>query len=242
MTSAKPISLILLVHQEAETIERVVGDFYEKVISPIPGAEFIICEDGSTDGTKDILERIKDKFGLTLFLGSERRGYTGALRHALSKTKHDIVFYSDSDGQHDPADFWKLLPYIDKYDMVVGWKKYRKDGWARNLISRAYNIFIGWRFGVRLHDIDCGFRIMRKGLVQYLLLQNWRLGHCISSELAIRAEYAGFLITEVPVVHLPRLAGESRGLPFKKLPLIIIQILKGLRMMSKDLHTADRKG
>ena len=235
MISFKPISLILLVHQEAATIEEAIADFYYKVISKIPGSEFIVCEDGSTDGTKEILERIRGEYGLSLHLGSERLGYTRAMHKAFALAQNDIVFYSDSDGQHDPNDFWKMYPLMDTYDIVVGWKRERQDGIVRNSISKVYSKIIAWYFGVRLHDIDCGFRLMKKEVVNFFLSQNWILEHCVNSELTIKAYHKGFKVTEVPVTHLSRKSGKSRAVPTTKLPYIIVHILKRFGKIKKDV-------
>lgn len=232
-----PISLIILVHQEADVIEGVIKDFYEKVTSKIPDSEFIVCEDGSTDGTKEILLAIKEKYNLTLNMGNSKKGYTQAMKEAFALAKNDIIFFSDSDGQHDPNDFWKMYQLMNNYDMVIGWKTNRKDGWFRLLITKTFNKFIALYFGVKLHDIDCGFRLIKKDVINFVLSQPWRLKHCVNSELTVKACGGGFKVTEVPVSHFPRMFGESRGLPVKKLPGIITHILKRFPEIKKDVKT-----
>lgn len=233
----KPVSLIILVHQEADVIEGVIKDFYEKVTSKILDSEFIVCEDGSTDGTKEILLNIKDKYNLTLNMGNNKKGYTQAMKEAFALAKNDIIFFSDSDGQHEPDDFWKMYPLMDDYDMVIGWKINRKDSWFRLLITKIFNDCIAIYFGVKLHDIDCGFRLIKKNVINFLLAQNWRLKHCVNSELTVKACKAGFKVTEVPVSHFPRTSGESRGLPINKLPSIITHILSKFPEIKKDIKT-----
>lgn len=231
----KPISLIIVVYQEAESIEQVVKEFYDKITSKIAGSEFIVCEDGSTDGTKEILLRLKNKYQLTLDMREEKRGYTNAMRDGFTTAKHSVIFFSDSDGQHDPADFWKMYEGLTHADMVVGWKKNRRDAWYRLVLTRVFNTLLGWYFKVRLHDANCGFRIMNKKVVDFLLKQDWRLQYGNSAELTIKASRGGFKVTEVPVSHFPRRFGISRGLPIKKLPHIIIHILKNFPLIKKDL-------
>lgn len=238
--SIKPISLIILVHQEAEVIEQVVKDFYEKVVSKIPGSEFIVCEDGSTDGTKEILRRIEKKYNLTLHIGKEKRGYTQAMKESFRLAKNDIIFFSDSDGQHDPNDFWKMYELMENNDMVVGWKKDRKDGILRQILTNGYNKIIGMYFGVGLHDIDCGFRLMNRRVSNFLLGQDWHLKHCISSELTIKAIKAGARVTEIPVKHFAREFGDSRGLPLKKLPNIVYTILKTFKKIKHDCKNLEQ--
>lgn len=233
--SIKPISLILIVHQEAQTIEGVIKDFYEKIISKIPSSQFIVCEDGSSDGTKEILKRIKKGYHLTLNMALKKRGYTKALRDGLKMAKEKVIFFSDSDGQHEPDDFWKLYPKLKQSDMVIGWKKNRQDGWHRLLLAFIFNKLIAVYFKINLHDIDCGFRLIKKEVVDFILKKPWRLDHCVSSELAVRAKFAGFKVSEVPITHYSRKSGPSRGLPFSKLPKIIFHILKEFPNIKEDV-------
>lgn len=235
----KPISLILIVHQEATTIERVIRDFWEKVISKIPGSQFILCEDGSTDGTKEILTRLKDKYHLILDMRQKKRGYTRAMYDGFRLAKNSVIFFSDSDGQHEPNDFWRMYPLLSRFDMVVGWKIKRRDAAYRLLLTYVFNKLIGLYFNVKLHDIDCGFRLIKKEVVNFLLTQEWRLKHCVTSELTVKVHSAGFKITEFPVSHFSREAAGSRGLPLKKLPEIILHVLKEfprIKQDTKSLH------
>ena len=236
----KPISLIILVHQEAEVIESVIKEFYEKVTLKIPGSEFIVCEDGSTDGTKEILEKVKDKYRLTLHMGNEKKGYTMAMKEAFKLAKNDLVFFSDSDGQHGPGDFWDMVKLMEDNDMVIGWKKDRKDGPVRQVLTTGYNKIIGLYFGVRLHDIDCGFRLMNRKVIDFLLKQEWNLQFCISSELTVKASKGGLRIAEIVVKHFPREFGDSRGLPFKKIPKIVWRILKTFKKIKNDCKCIEK--
>lgn len=232
--TVQPISLILVVHQEAETIERVIKDFYTKVTSKIPRSQFIICEDGSTDGTKEILSRLRSRYHLTLDMRQNKRGYTGAMRDGFKLAKNPIIFFSDSDGQHDPNDFWKMYRLLKHYDMVIGWKKKRHDARYRLLLTYIFNKLIGVYFRVNLHDIDCGFRLIKKEAVNFIIDQNWRLKHCTNAELTVKISSAGFKITEVPVSHFSRQSGDSRGLPISKLPKIIVDILGQFPNIKED--------
>ncbi len=239
--TVKPISLILIVHQEAKTIERVIKDFYKKVISKIPGSQFIICEDGSRDGTKEILARLKNRYHLTLDMREEKRGYTRAMRDGFRLAKNSVIFFSDSDGQHEPNDFWQMYPFLQSADMVVGWKIARQDPKYRLLMTYIFNKLIGFYFNVHLHDIDCGFRLIKKDVINFLLAQQWRLKHCVNAELTVKVQSAGFRVAEFPVSHFSRQDSLSRGLPLKKLPEIILHILKNIPGIKQDLQSLHRR-
>jgi len=232
-----PISLLMLVHNEAPVIEGVVRDYHREVIGRLPGSEFIVVEDGSRDGTTEILDGLRGELGLTVIHRDERRGYTAAMREALSLPKHDLVFFSDSDGQHDPRDFWKLANRIRTADLVIGVKSPRRDPWYRIVISRVFNALIAAMFGLRVSDINSGFRLMTRRLVDDLLRDEWRLRACIASELTIRAHCRGYAIAEVPVRHRARPFGRSKGLPLSKIPRAVAHIVRELlvlRRMARD--------
>lgn len=230
-----PVSVVMLVHNEADVIEQVVQSYYREIISRAPGSEFIIAEDGSRDGTREILARLRRELPLTVIHREERRGYTRALRDALTLPKHDLVFLSDSDGQHDPRDFWRLARRIANADMVVGFKRPRRDPLYRVAISRLYNVLIGLVFGLWLHDVNCGFRMMKRPVVNDLLRDEWQLNACIASELSIRAFHRGYTIAEVPVRHLRRPFGTSRGLPLTHIPRAVLHVLREFRVMKRRM-------
>lgn len=224
------ISLIIPVHNEVDIIERVIKNYYEEVISKIPGSEFIVAEDGSNDGTKEVLTRIAQKLPITLILGNERKGYARAVRDALMLTKNEVVFFSDSDGQHKVSDFWKLLPFIEDFDIVTGYKSPRLDPPFRLFISRIMNIFISLIFGYFFRDINSGFKLYRKSALDLLLEKSVELDF-ISVELMIKACIMKMRIAEVPVLHFERKFGKSRGLPISRLPKAVTKLLFGLMKM-----------
>ena len=228
MEKTRPISLVIPVYNEVEVIEKVIRDFYDKVISKIDGAQFIIAEDGSNDGTKEVLKRLSEEIPIMLVMGDERKGYTRAVKDALKLPEHDIIFFSDSDGQQEPDDFWELIKYIDDYDIVVGYKHPRKDPLFRVLISKIYQMVNFCFFGIKLHDINCGYRLIKKQVLESVLDEVSLLPNFVSSEIILRAYLKGFKIKEIPVRHYPREFGGSRGLPVSKIPMEVVKLLIGL--------------
>lgn len=115
------VSLLLPVHNEAETIEKTITEFYAEIGTKIP-LEIIVAEDGSTDGTKDILRRLNKRIPMKLVLGEQRKGYMRGVKDGLRQVTTDYVFFVDSDGQHKASDFWKLYRMKGDYDLIVGKK------------------------------------------------------------------------------------------------------------------------
>lgn len=230
-------TVLTLAHNEARVIEGVVREIYEQIISRLPGSRLLVAEDGSTDGTREILSRLRDELGFDLLTEPGKQGYTAALRRALwaARDRKGFIFFTDSDGQHKQSDFWTLKNLSADSDMVIGVKEHRQDSWFRNTISRIMNRFlVPALFGVRLRDINCGFRVMRKEVAEFLLGERWFFRDCVFAELTLRAARAGFTIAEAPVSHSIRKFGSSTGLPTRKMPAIIARIVKNFLALRRE--------
>ena len=236
-----PVSALLLVHNEAEVIEEVVRDIHREVLAKLPGSELVIAEDGSTDGTKEILARIVPGLpGARLVQGTERKGYTRAYKDALRACRNDLIFFSDSSGKHDAADFWRLAALIGEVDMVIGCKADRRDPFYRVAMSRVFNLLVSRYFGHRFRDINSGFRLMRREAIAPVLEEEWRMKHLINFEFTLRALGHGARIAEVPVRHSRRKHGPARGLPLKKSPEAISMALRAFPALKREIGGAKR--
>jgi glycosyltransferase involved in cell wall biosynthesis len=215
------------VYNEATGIEKVVSAFYDEIVRKT-GADFTIAEDGSTDGTKEILQKISTKFPIQVYLGSERKGYARATKDALKRASSPYVFFSDSDGQYLPSDFWPLWNQRLVADLVIGRKLNRAEGIHRLILSRGFHAITRILFGVKLHDIDCGFRLVRRTLLMSILDDVERLEYSFWGEFTIRALALSARIVEVPIRQRPRAEGDTRIYVPKKLPMIVAKQLLGL--------------
>lgn len=234
------ISLIIPVHNEVDIIEQVIRNYYSEVISKISGSEFIIAEDGSNDGTKEVLQRVAKELPITVVSSNERKGYARAVWDAFKLPKNNIIFFSDSDGQHSPGDFWKMITFIDDFDIITGYKFARQDSRIRCFISSVMNFIIWVIFGIRLRDINCGFRVMRKEVVDSIL-EDRIISDFISTEFIIRVHKKGYRVAEIPIRHYSRPYGDSRWLSPKKLPRIIIKLLFNFLMIKAEFLISDFK-
>jgi glycosyltransferase involved in cell wall biosynthesis len=234
LTASPSLTIVMPVYNEAAGIGRVVSTFYEEIVQKT-GAEFTIGEDGSTDGTKEILQRISSNLPIVLYLGSERKGYARAAKDILRKANSPFVFFSDSDGQYAPADFWSLWDERQAADLIIGRKVSRADGMHRIILSKAFHAISRALFGVKLHDMDCGFRLVRRSLLLSILDAVDVLEYSFWAEFTIRANAVGARILEAPIRQLPRTEGESRIYTWKKLPLIVTRQLIGLLQLKLEL-------
>ncbi len=232
-----PVSALILVYNEAEVIEGVARDIHREVVAKIPRSELVIAEDGSTDGTKEVLGRIVPEMpGARLVQGETRKGYTRAYKDALKACRNELIFFSDSSGKHDPKDFWKLAQKIDEYDMVIGCKAERRDPFYRVLMSRVFNFLVSRYFGFPFRDINSGFRLMKKKAIERVLDEDWYMKHLINFEFTLRLLAHGYRVAEVPVSHNPRAHGPSRGLPLKKIPEAIVMALRTFPRLKREMR------
>ena len=237
MPKNTPVSVIVNVHNEAGTIERELRAIHGEIVARLPGSELIVAEDGSTDGTKEIIERLKDELGIIHSTSDERKGYAKALRDAVALARNPYIFYSDTGGKQDFRDFWKLHEHCHRHGVVGAVRVGRTDQRYRRLLTWAYNFILRVYYNVRLRDADAGFRIYQAEVLRKIANEPWINRDLITSELALRAIYSGFEVKEVPVAYLPR-AGVSRGLPPGKIPKVIWRVVRNFAKLKKAI-TAD---
>ena len=202
--SRPSLSIVLPVYNEAEVIEIVVRDFYTKVVAKYPGSELLVAEDGSTDGTKEILKRLEKEIPMRLIMGEKRKGYLMGVKDALLNAQGSLVFFCDTDNTHNPNDLFNLLEKINDYDLVAGIRLQRNDPLYRIIFSRIYNFIIFVLFGVSLIDTNAGFKLMKREVADRCVDKIKYLRYGFSTELVIRANHAGYRITGVPISHYPR--------------------------------------
>jgi glycosyltransferase involved in cell wall biosynthesis len=229
------LTVLLPVHNEANSIEPVLRELNHRVAQPY-GARFLVCEDGSTDGTSNLLARLAPEMGFALESHPDRRGYADAVRNGLNLTKSPFVFFTDSDGQYDPADFDVLWKEIASCDMAIGRKLDRRESYYRTLLSGGFHLLIKAFAGVPLQDMDCGFRLIRKEVIEAVLPDVQSLPYSFWAEFSILAYRRGFRVQEVPVSHRPRLHGSSSIYAWNRIPRILIAQFLGLLRLARRLN------
>jgi len=147
---------------------------------------------------------------------SRNRGYGGALRTGFATATKDLIAYTDGDAQYDPAELkllWeKLTP---EADLVNGYKISRADPLHRVVIGRIYHYIVSILFGLRLRDVDCDFRLMRRSIFDRINLE--KTSGIICVEMMKKIQDGGFRIVEVPVHHFHRAFGRSQFFNFRRL-------------------------
>src|SRR5439155_4373959 len=126
------------------------------------------------------------------------RGYGGALRSGFAAATKDIIFYTDGDAQYDPSEMEMLWQQMGPgVDLVNGYKISRSDPWHRIFIGRLYHYIVSILFGLKLRDVDCDFRLMRRSIFDRINLE--KTSGIICVEMMKKIQDGGFRIAEVPV-------------------------------------------
>jgi glycosyltransferase involved in cell wall biosynthesis len=146
----------------------------------------------------------------------QNRGYGGALRTGFSSSTKDWIFYTDGDAQYDPREIKKLVEVIGpEVDLINGWKIERQDPLHRIIIGRIYQHIIRLAFSLKLKDVDCDFRIMRRAIFDKVELTEDSGVICV--ELMKKIQDAGFHLNETPVHHFHRAYGKSQFFNYPRL-------------------------
>jgi len=203
------LSVVFPVYNEAGNVEALVDDVV-RACDPLGlDYEIVVVDDGSQDGTADLLRRLKQRVArLRVILFRRNFGQTAALQAAISHARGEILITMDGDGENDPADIPRMLQSLQTgVDMVCGWRQGRWQGsfLTRRLPSEAANRLITYATNVRLHDYGCQFKAFRRELASGLKLYGE-----MHRFVPVLAHDLGASIVEVPVAYRPRRYGSSK--------------------------------
>jgi glycosyltransferase involved in cell wall biosynthesis len=188
--------------------------------------EVIVIDDGGPDHTGVLLDEMAQHFPwLKVVHHRKNRGYGGALRSGFDTASKDLVFYTDGDAQYDPRELKKLHDaFVPGIDLVNGYKIGRSDPLHRIVIGRVYHWFVRTVFGLRLRDVDCDFRLMRRAVFEKVVLT--RSSGVICVELMKKVQDHGFRIAEVPVHHFHRSYGKSQFFNVPRVARTLVDLMR----------------
>jgi len=189
--------------------------------------EIILVNDGSTDGTKEKTEKLaKENPRIKAINHPKNLGYGEALKSGFYNAKYDTIVYTDGDGQFDFSEVTKFLEKIKDYDLVIGYRIKRQDPFFRILFNKGWKLSLLAFFGLTLKDVDCGFKMIRKSVLEKIPHLESSRGAMINAELAIKAKKYGFKVTQTGVNHYPRLSGKPTGAGIKVIVKSFLDLLR----------------
>jgi glycosyltransferase involved in cell wall biosynthesis len=201
------ISVVVPVFNEEESIAEFYKDLVENLKKIDISYEIIFVDDGSIDGTLDILKNIEKNDKIRTFSFRRNQGKAKALMLGFQKAQGDYIITLDGDLQDKPKEISKLLEKAKKgnWDVVCGWRKKRKDPISKVLSSKLFNSIATIFLGLRLHDYNCGLKLYSKEAAKSLNLYGG-----MHRFIPLLAHDQGFTVTEVIVEHDKRKYGKSK--------------------------------
>jgi glycosyltransferase involved in cell wall biosynthesis len=167
-----------------------------------------VVDDGSTDGTALWVERL-DRSDVVLVRHGTNRGYGAAVRSGLAAAQMPWILLTDADRQFDLQELGRLTGLARHADLVLGWRITRQDPLGRRVAGWVWNRLVAGVLRLRVRDVDCAFKLVRRRVVQDLDLRSD--GATISAELLLRSAEAGARIEQVGVHHRARTRGRASG-------------------------------
>ena len=236
MDQTHMISFVIPVFDEEGSLE----ELHQAIIATMDGLaqpyEILFVDDGCTDRSPEILHGLYERDGDHVRVVQFRRnfGKTAALTAGFGLARGEIIVTMDADLQDDPAELPKLLAKLDEgYDLVGAWRANRHDPITKRGPSWFANSTVSALTGVKLHDVNCGFKVYRREVVRDLKLYG-----DLHRFIPVLAHWKGYRITEVPVVHHPRRFGQSKfgGRRFGRSYIDFLSVLFLTTYLRRPMH------
>jgi glycosyltransferase involved in cell wall biosynthesis len=224
------LTVVLPCHDEEGNVAEAVREAGDAARETAADYEIVVVDDGSRDATRRIAAACSaDDRRVRLVVHGENRGYGAALRTGIAAARCDWILLTDADLQFDLGELRDFVAPSRDHDLLVGYRLARMDPMMRRLNAYAWNRLVGRIFDLRVRDVDCAFKLIRRELAQRLRLT--ADGAMISTELVASAALAGARVAEFGVHHRPRTAGRPSGAE----PAVVIGAFRELRRIRAEL-------
>jgi glycosyltransferase involved in cell wall biosynthesis len=212
--AVRSLSVVIPAYNEEANVATAVERVSQVVQSLDMEYEIIVVNDGSRDRTGEIARELQTRIPhMKLVEHFPNRGYGGALKAGFAAAQYDWIAFTASDNQFDLAEISSLLARSTEADIVSGYRTNRQDPLIRKLNALGWNSVVRLLFGFLSRDIDCGFKLFRRELLDHIHVES--NGAMIDTEFLAGARARGYKIADVPVTHLPRQAGHPTGANLK---------------------------
>ena len=202
----KMVSFVIPCYNEEESLCQLHEGIVNNVCMKYE-YEIIFVDDGSTDGTRQVIKRLHDADGNVRMIGFRKNfGKAAALQAGFRAVKGHMVITMDADLQDEPSEIGSFIEKLNAgFDVVSGWKRNRKDPFEKRLPSKLFNRTVSFLSGVKLHDFNCGFKAYKSEVVKSLNIYGE-----LHRYIPVLADSKGFKITEICVTHNARKFGKSK--------------------------------
>jgi len=226
LPTPRSLTVFFPCYNDAKSIGDLVSEADRQLRSCVDDYEILVINDGSSDDSAQVLQRLSATFDRLRVVTHERnRGYGGALTSGFRNATKDCVFYTDGDGQYDLADLAAVLVLLtDDTDFVNGMKMRRQDPAHRVFFGNAHQFMMRWLFWLPVTDVDCDFRLIRRDVLQQIDFTRSSGSICV--ELVKKAQRAGARFREVSVHHRERRFGRSQFFTLKRITATYFDLLK----------------
>jgi glycosyltransferase involved in cell wall biosynthesis len=191
------VSIVNAVQDGLSMLSQLTGDY-----------EVIIVESGSTDTTAAVADRlVSENDRVRVIHQGAKMGLGSALKEGFGAVRGEFILYMDGDNPFRMSEFVRGFPLLQEADIVCGYRVNRQDTFIRAVYSRVFNLMMRTLFGVKVRDVQIGFKMMRKSIFEKVHLKADSM--FIDAELLIKAQKAGYRVTELGVEYLGNPTGKS---------------------------------
>lgn len=229
--------IVIPAYNEEENIEAVIDDWYPIIEKIGNDSRLLIIDDGSKDSTYDIMKRLADSREAFEPLTKPNGGHGATVlygyKYAVDKGA-DYVFQTDSDGQTLPDEFWQFWEGRKEWDMGIGQRKGRQDGFSRVFVTKTLKFVLWLCFHVRIKDANTPFRLMNASVLReqlHLIPEGYNLSNVMISVIYARR---GLKVDYRPITFRPRQGG-TNSINMKRISRIGRQAIRDFRSINKVL-------
>ncbi len=226
--SNSSLSVIIPAYNDETTVGQLISDVDSFVGQICPDYEIISTNDGSADGTLQVLQSLANRIPTLRIINHEvNQGYGKTIKELYLSGRKDLIFSLPGDYQYAPKELVTMVDGLKDYDLVIGLRVKRNDPLRRKLQSHVYNLMLRTIYGITFTDVN-SIKLVRRSILDKITLVSET--PFVDAELCIRAHRAGFRVGEIPIEHLPRL---SQGASGGKLS-VILETFSDLLEMQKS--------
>ena len=232
MAEGRRLSVVLPAYNEEANVGLAVARATAVARRLAQDYEVIVVDDGSVDATADVVSRASATDSrVRLIRHGRNRGYGEALRAGFLAARMDLVFFTDADNQFDLDELEAFLCWIDRVDVVAGYRTNRQDTITRRALAKGWNYLVRVLFYVPVRDIDCAFKLFRRSVLDELHIES--VGAMVNTELMVKLGRSGKAVVELGVTHYPRTGGRARGAHPRVIARAVIELVRMYRRLDR---------